>query len=464
MAAWSVRPFASDPIVFGGGSRNKDFEYVSIERPAQLQSTETIPKLDHGWVQLAFQSLWDGNFEVQVIPVSSHKTVYQFRVRDERLSDHQGPLFQMHLQAPSSGQDGALDWEIIKNEFVMKQSRILKLQARILHQMLRSSGGRVAVYHMFWIADRLRSLYTEKSLWDELFDLSIVVTDLFFHHGIQNRDTAVVLAKLGECLEQKSRYLEAAEVYKQAVVYMDNENWMGMSVGMFWTYVALAYERAGDFVSAEEYYVIALHHCDQALNGNWKSATESDRMVVYNFVNMYVELDLTGKSTTEIQQTWLAMKEVLAPAHILRLNPTMIWASEKIETVVGSSVNANTNPSGVLSRAVRDRCVSTFRKTFRSQLNENAQSRFFCSRLSNTDSVVGNSSANITKAIRQANPPVIPLCQNPACRAKLSKKLMCPCKALFYCGKDCQKAHWKEHKRACLWHKAKKLGKDGNSS
>lgn len=42
---------------------------------------------------------------------------------------------------------------------------------------------------------------------------------------------------------------------------------------------------------------------------------------------------------------------------------------------------------------------------------------------------------------------------------KLSKLLNCPCRTVSYCGKECQRAHWKEsHKLDCPHQKAKKKG------
>ena len=30
-----------------------------------------------------------------------------------------------------------------------------------------------------------------------------------------------------------------------------------------------------------------------------------------------------------------------------------------------------------------------------------------------------------------------------------AKLRCCPCKAVFYCGQECQRAHWGEHKLVC---------------
>ena len=36
------------------------------------------------------------------------------------------------------------------------------------------------------------------------------------------------------------------------------------------------------------------------------------------------------------------------------------------------------------------------------------------------------------------------------CRGAGATKLRCcPCKAVYYCGRECQRAHWEEHKRVC---------------
>eukprot|EP00746_Dinoflagellata_sp_MGD_P033338 gnl/MRDRNA2_/MRDRNA2_179508_c0_seq1.p1 gnl/MRDRNA2_/MRDRNA2_179508_c0~~gnl/MRDRNA2_/MRDRNA2_179508_c0_seq1.p1 ORF type:complete len:365 (+),score=75.17 gnl/MRDRNA2_/MRDRNA2_179508_c0_seq1:47-1096(+) len=40
------------------------------------------------------------------------------------------------------------------------------------------------------------------------------------------------------------------------------------------------------------------------------------------------------------------------------------------------------------------------------------------------------------------------VCANPIC-VKVTGLQMCSCKKVWYCGKDCQKKHWKTHKAAC---------------
>jgi len=48
-------------------------------------------------------------------------------------------------------------------------------------------------------------------------------------------------------------------------------------------------------------------------------------------------------------------------------------------------------------------------------------------------------------------------CANCHIPKPMVKKLMiCPCKSAYYCGKDCQRSHWKVHKQNCAWQKKKK--------
>jgi hypothetical protein len=49
-------------------------------------------------------------------------------------------------------------------------------------------------------------------------------------------------------------------------------------------------------------------------------------------------------------------------------------------------------------------------------------------------------------------------CSNPACfsRGTRDEFDLCPCLRVSYCCKDCQVAHWKEHRPDCSYHKKKK--------
>src|SRR6056300_789433 len=50
-----------------------------------------------------------------------------------------------------------------------------------------------------------------------------------------------------------------------------------------------------------------------------------------------------------------------------------------------------------------------------------------------------------------ANPKICGACSKPGCSLK------CPCKLVFYCGEECQRAHWPTHKKDCRLAHAKKV-------
>src|SRR6056300_146556 len=50
-----------------------------------------------------------------------------------------------------------------------------------------------------------------------------------------------------------------------------------------------------------------------------------------------------------------------------------------------------------------------------------------------------------------ANPKICGACNKPGCSLK------CACKLVFYCGEECQRAHWPTHKKDCRLALAKKV-------
>src|SRR6056300_1713178 len=50
-----------------------------------------------------------------------------------------------------------------------------------------------------------------------------------------------------------------------------------------------------------------------------------------------------------------------------------------------------------------------------------------------------------------ANPKICGACNKPGCSLK------CACKLVFYCGEECQRAHWPTHKKECRLALAKKV-------
>src|SRR6056300_866863 len=50
-----------------------------------------------------------------------------------------------------------------------------------------------------------------------------------------------------------------------------------------------------------------------------------------------------------------------------------------------------------------------------------------------------------------ANPKICGACNKPGCHLK------CACKLVFYCGEECQRAHWPTHKKDCRLAHAKKV-------
>ena len=50
-----------------------------------------------------------------------------------------------------------------------------------------------------------------------------------------------------------------------------------------------------------------------------------------------------------------------------------------------------------------------------------------------------------------ANPKICGACNKPGCSLK------CACKLVFYCGEECQRAHWPTHKKKCRLALAKKV-------
>ena len=458
--------------------------YWSLPRPMNLP--ERCPlSAKKKTVQDSIWQLWSGNIKVAVF---GGPLVYLDAMIDEdsgltsRCSF--GGKFTMKVTSTSGMEmlSANLSPQIhgIEQHFSSSLDKYLSEQSkealttRILHRFVRHYGHKLHWFALNSIFGALDHHYQSRSSYlPEKLDANMTRADLKFRKSeeLQGESRTYEISKaiepVGEVLEAIGRFEEAAYVYLELSKYRKDED------GLFYCNAALAFKRDQKYGKAFEYCIKSLHYHNVICNGKWKTNEYSP--ILNNLVSLHKAVHETQitDDTSEYQCPY--------PGEDLLLKAlgTLICLSGFIETLKYDGPYEDLVP--FVTNDADPKCLKRqFRsqKAARKQLARLFQTENAADYLQTLYSSFGDSTAydpsegllklNIqclnkaylnpekkaAKLYLKEHMTLREFCQCAFCGIVDevgSTFKACPCKAVYYCQKECQTRHWKMHKQGCSW-------------
>jgi hypothetical protein len=213
---------------------------------------------------------------------------------------------------------------------------------------------------------------------------------------------------------------------------------------------ALAFKRAGDRHNAEVNYVIAL----SLLKCNWN---QDIMMNILSFYNAGDDADSTIESVLVCLLHKAGCKPGLGSTISCQHEDELVNGPSYMDLIKPHYLQTPASAKEAFLQALKPPTVEHFRRTILGYWDPNGLIVFITPR--QDERTIRKRDKGFARDLVRATAPIARFsnCCNPPChRPDGYQKLMCcPCKAVSYCGKTCQRTHWKDHKRFCAWHQSK---------
>jgi len=339
----------------------------------------------------------------------------------------------------------------IKFVQTLNQSRMDKLQLRVVHHLLRMQGAHLLWWDAKLMGENLRTNYARADKTSELIDANLTMADICLTttnmHVLEKR---IHLSHLGEALESDEQYAQAAVVYETMVDVIEDPQEIATS----WSWAALAYKRAEEYDKSEMASLESLHRFAQVRNDNWNAlGSDYEAIVVDNLLKLYAEQEDDRIASYEMHATRLALTGLLVMA-----GTETGWTSQDDDNC-RQFVKNMTHPKAIkaLKKAIGSNDVATFRETLLEQLD--TSKALTCKGPLGNPPPKNKATSERTKQEAKrlvlndiAATTLMRSCSNVACamhRTSTDSTKQCPCKTVSYCDRACQAAHWTEHKQVC---------------
>jgi hypothetical protein len=213
---------------------------------------------------------------------------------------------------------------------------------------------------------------------------------------------------------------------------------------------ALAFKRAGDRHNAEVNYFIAL----SLLKCNW---CHNNFILMGNILTFY-SAGNNADSTIGLVLVCLLHKAGCKPAlGSTNYHQELVNGPSWMELIKPQYLQSPASAKEAFLQALQPPTIEHFRRTILGYWDSSKGLSFAMHR--QDESTIRKRDKGIARDVVRGGALVASFsyCSNPSChRLDEDKKLMCcPCKGVSYCGKTCQRTHWKDHKRFCAWHQSK---------
>jgi hypothetical protein len=320
--------------------------------------------------------------------------------------------------------------------------------------------------------------YKDKRRWKEALDVMMVAVDLAMNltpkaPGMAGRDMITV----AQTLENLCRFKEAADVYEQVGESFSSDFRPDDRARPF-EYCAVAHERTGDMAAAEPFYVKALYMRKEMDGRTWNLNESTNCRLLTNMCVFYYDWLVKVKKHNERLEEG---PEPIEPALLAILftagfRPDGDKFNQLLVLNHGKSYQTYLKRELCTKKAAKNALVSALSqddlKNFRSTLIGCFKPNVKIPRVGDVPRPKEEEKTSVPStpmadtSVGDENATAI--CDNPGCGKKGKRYgenalLGCPCKLVFYCGRDCQVANWKAHRSTCPHHLAKQRGKKGST-
>jgi tetratricopeptide (TPR) repeat protein len=354
------------------------------------------------------------------------------------------------------------------------------LVRRVFHRFYRQHAAkdllsvhRVKIYH------QLRRHFDEAKLYAHLIDICIAFADASFTNDCD--DMADHLVKVGEALETKGRFRDAAGVYKDVARGLANRTLSGAGnksqhIAQVTAFAGLAYKRAGDLNDAEKYYVRALwQDINFPQSAAWDVNHTTTNTLLFNIMTlMSASLPSDGdKNVSALGQCWAPFVGLLyAAGFTTTMDPFFCQKAAIYQQRLKTQVTASKKTALRALRALVPPSNQTLPDVtkFRSKLMayvQASQRRTLCVPICRELLSAKEIKKRDKGACRAIVSDVIQMdgrcvdfdscCNDACCHIPRSSAHLfyCPCRDVRYCCKECQVSHWASHKLTCTTRKKK---------
>ena len=349
----------------------------------------------------------------------------------------------------------------------LPETALMDLSFRMVHLLLRSHGtclmtacaeGAVAVHEAVMV---LVTKYAgDVSL---LMDIALFRCDLAINHDENPWMKGVCLTKVGEVLEAKGDFGNAALVYLHAgETYFAQSPIMVADYAMMQECAALALKRDFQFEKSEETYIRALHFRRRA-SDVWDVNEDSTSKVLSNMLTMYEAWNNNGRESIQS-----AGSQILAIFRALLFSAGFQGSNRMAQHIMQTMGRNQTAFLKPLYRNDKRRALAALDTAVaRPEKHHFYSALAACVPNGTTFHVTPGSirdKATVHEAAIQGAREELGCdnevkeyypCGYRSCLSnhrKPTSNMCCPCKSVSYCQKDCQRADWPEHKKVCPWN------------
>ena len=338
------------------------------------------------------------------------------------------------------------------------------LSWRVVHHLLRLTGVDIGLRIRSFLAETMSLSYQSKSWWKEALDMAIIKADIAVMSRDSSNELSTNLYHLARALMACDRLLLAADIFQQAseatAVFSDVVKSIYCK--------AKALRLAGCFDEAEHclFNIFRLTLAEYRGNLIHESAFED---LIVSIHDIYTCRDvLTAEPLTAVMpgQSWTLLHKV----NFILLALGAVACKEKRVDIsicpLGKKyrrVNAAKKAllAAFQSAAAQKTCESST-EAFRKEILSASQ-RGYCFELVVVDPSIVSKFANISqtwkteeqRAQLEEGQRAVPVpCGNSDCKCRslsINTRLdkCSKCQDIYYCSRECQVAHWPEHRSRC---------------